>query len=860
MAERVTPQKVLVHWANQQDAWVRSVVAEVLSSRQSLGEESMNSAFDLFLREKELTTGEQPSIPLLRAASGEVEGVEPLRFVRLGDVEGVNALCTGAVIDFSPRLTVLFGENAAGKSGYVRIIKRLAAVRSAETVLPNVNAGAASTPVQATVTYTLSDVEAAYHWKGDSGVSPFTRVSVFDTRATTFHVDEDLAYSYTPRDLSLFRFVHAAVESVREKLEQAKRSVQPSGNPFISLFARGTRVYPKIEALGAHTDLQELRSLSLVPAEEAAELESLRSSVDALRSEASKARVETAKVDRDVYASVAAAAQCVRAMDWFAYSARVEEVHTATEFHLNATQNAFANGAVPAVLSREWTAFIQAAEAYIRTSAPEPYPTAGAACVYCRQPLADAAVGLVQKYRRFTNSQAKQALEQAVIARDAVTVGLRALDLTLLEAQVQQRMDAIEPGAIPTILSDAMSFVAMAKTVQASATAGERLLPPLLDDCGAAARELETLARAGHGLAEQLVTSLGAEADERQKALKDQAAALADLEARLKLAEQLGQIEKHVSKLKWVAKATTMAGTFQGLLKGLTSTSKIASEELVNQDFERLFKEECIQLRAPAVILDFPGREGQAKRRKMIVKDHALSEILSEGEQKAIALADFLAEAGLPNLVAPIVFDDPVNSLDYKRLRYVVDRIAALSATRQVVVFTHNIWFTAELLARFEKAPAEQCKYYEVSSEGGVIGSVEPLPHGPKWDTPKEIGKKIEERIRIADKLSGVAREDLIRAAYSSIRGWCETFVEQEVLAGVSARYRPHVRMTVLPQIKGDRIDAATSVVLPIFESACRITDAHSQPLETLNIKPTLDELKRDYAALDAARKAYLAN
>ena len=90
MAERVTPQKVLVHWANQQDAWVRSVVAEVLSSRQSLGEESMNSAFDLFLREKELTTGEQPSIPLLRAASGEVEGVEPLRFVRLGDVEGVN--------------------------------------------------------------------------------------------------------------------------------------------------------------------------------------------------------------------------------------------------------------------------------------------------------------------------------------------------------------------------------------------------------------------------------------------------------------------------------------------------------------------------------------------------------------------------------------------------------------------------------------------------------------------------------------------------------------------------------------------------------------------------------------------------
>jgi hypothetical protein len=231
---------------------------------------------------------------------------------------------------------------------------------------------------------------------------------------------------------------------------------------------------------------------------------------------------------------------------------------------------------------------------------------------------------------------------------------------------------------------------------------------------------------------------------------------------------------------------------------------------------------------------------------------------LSEGEQKAIALADFLAEAGLPSIAAPIVFDDPVNSLDYKRLRHVVDRIVQLSATRQVVVFTHNIWFTAELLARFEKAPAEDCRYYEISSEGDSIGLIEAVPHGPKWDTPKEIAKKIEERIRNAEKATGVAREDLIRGAYSSIRGWCETFVEQELLAGVSARYRPHVRMTVLPQIRSDRIEAATKVVLPIFESACRITDAHSQPLETLGIKPTLEELKKDWAALEGARKAYL--
>jgi wobble nucleotide-excising tRNase len=59
---------------------------------------------------------------------------------------------------------------------------------------------------------------------------------------------------------------------------------------------------------------------------------------------------------------------------------------------------------------------------------------------------------------------------------------------------------------------------------------------------------------------------------------------------------------------------------------------------------------------------------------------------------------------------APVIFDDPINSLDYKRLAEVVDRIAVLSETRQVIVFTHNIWFTTELLARFEKRP-QDCSY-----------------------------------------------------------------------------------------------------------------------------------------------------
>ena len=60
------------------------------------------------------------------------------------------------------------------------------------------------------------------------------------------------------------------------------------------------------------------------------------------------------------------------------------------------------------------------------------------------------------------------------------------------------------------------------------------------------------------------------------------------------------------------------------------------------------------------------------------------------------ALADFLAKASLwPP--APVTFDNPINSLNYKQMAEVVDRIVESSETRKVIVFTHNILTTVVL-------------------------------------------------------------------------------------------------------------------------------------------------------------------
>jgi hypothetical protein len=65
--------------------------------------------------------------------------------------------------------------------------------------------------------------------------------------------------------------------------------------------------------------------------------------------------------------------------------------------------------------------------------------------------------------------------------------------------------------------------------------------------------------------------------------------------------------------------------------------------------------------------------------------------------------------------------------------------------------------------------------------------------------------------------------------------------------------------MTKLSQIRGDRLAAAIEPIMEIFEKACRMMGGHSQPLETLAVRPTLDEARKDWEEAQAARDAYLA-
>jgi energy-coupling factor transporter ATP-binding protein EcfA2 len=74
-----------------------------------------------------------------------------------------------------------------------------------------------------------------------------------------------------------------------------------------------------------------------------------------------------------------------------------------------------------------------------------------------------------------------------------------------------------------------------------------------------------------------------------------------------------------------------------------------------------------------------------------------LEHILSEGEQRALALAFFLAESSVNGGRSAIVLDDPAALLDLERREHVAERLAEEAQRRQVIVMTHDLAFVQML-------------------------------------------------------------------------------------------------------------------------------------------------------------------
>ncbi|HZJ50636.1 MAG TPA: AAA family ATPase [Actinomycetota bacterium] len=837
------PRAMLARWANSSDEWVRLLVAEILAIGRPVGTSTIETAYKLFRQEKAVVPRELPAVEQLSTEARQDEAAPPLTLVKLSEVHGVNALVTGAEIEPHEGLTILYGENGTGKTGYSRVFKALADSRTADVILGNVDAEKEEAQ-SAKLDYTLGGDDETLEWTGDRGVSPFTRMSIFDSPSVSTHVDDDLDYVYVPAALALFNHVIAAIQGVTAQIDASIATLGNGSTGLLSRFQRGSTIYPLIEALGASTDLAALKATSSTDPEVDKKIDVLTQAVAALRSNTIGIQLTARRREQRAFQQASDVADVLIGLDVAAYNAALTKRTQLAADYEEFRSELFAAADLPAEPEETWSEFIEAGDAY-RQHLVEVGAHDADRCLYCRQPVSDTARDLLTKYSSYL--------------ADKISGDIRANDAVL--ASFNQKVESIGLSEVTALVQEFADeeakpdyFVALKAVADATtaATGSIRAGEPINTDFSTTLAKPKADSATAAVAASTDIVTLEEQSQNRTKALEDKQAELLELKDAAELAKSWAVVEAQVKAAKEADQLRTLKRPLPQLARGVTELSKAASDQLINQSFDALFIEECEALRVPSLKVQFVGREGRAQRRKVLSGRHKPSKVLSEGEQKVLALADFLAEARLAGITAPVVFDDPVSSLDHRRVNEVAQRIARLADDNQVIVFTHDILFTTTLLSLFEKS--KRCTYFQITDEDGK-GKVARAT-GPRWDTLSGIKGKINDTINAAKSQDGEARAALVRVGYGWIRSWCEVFTETELFQGVSQRYQPNIGMTRLENIKTDKLGEIIPKVTKVFEDACRYIDAHSQPLVTLGVSPTLAGLEQHWAELQALKKA----
>jgi len=750
---------------------------------------------------------------------------QPCRLRRMQNLEGINALCQGQTLEFSDGLTIVYGLNGSGKSGYARVLAQACGeARVMRDVLPNAFADANGVPRQSAELVLIAEdgsETAAITWHPGEVVGSLSGLRFIDSEAVGRLVSSPSTIALGPAVLGIFKRLADLVRDVLTKRRDAYVESRLANPPSVGDFGPTTGTGRFVSSLSASSDVAELAKLARLGKDDQERLAKAREDVTSLDAKLANLDTEQNTLTEDI-AQLDALAAALRKLR-SSLSPDLDRKVTGAALELQAREEAvaraaaedFACGQLPGTSTPSWRLFIRAARSYADTVAAQrgdTYPRGGDVCLFCRQPLSADASALIQRYWSFLTDSDAAKRDAAASAVSELRTALQSADTGLLDADKAAALTLKRRS--PTSLDPLTHYVAQL------ASRKEELL-------GALAGDVEVTVS---GLPEDLVGSVTdlRDALKRERVgleraiLEGQRSEVCGRVAELGDREKLSRIESEVRDYIARAKEADLARKIPLETASITRKQGQLHNRVVSPDYVTRFKNRCTALGCSLPVEpSFSGDIGARKRQLRLVrredqddaadKGRAVSldvdQVLSEGEQRAVALADFLTEAEVLPGTASIVLDDPVNSLDHRWAERLAWCLAQEANRHQVVVFTHDLAFAYALKAyAVELKPG--CLLHLLSRSGTGTGEVRPpeeLELSSGHSSAKLIRQKwssVEARYERGTTESQLQSE--LGQLVDLVRQFCEAFTCNKLLKSTVKPFQPEVKVGKLPEVVWD--------------------------------------------------------
>lgn len=784
-------------WSQDLPEWQQDALSRLYSQRK-LSTTDLDDLYALAKSEVGIPDpeGRVAKRRLNTAITAPQDSTRLVQVAGIKNLSNVNALAEGERLPIAPTgLTVIYGENGAGKSGYSRIFKHACRARDQrEPVLANANLDPGTAGSPRAVFETIIDGEQVdLSWDYDEPApEPLNDIAIFDSHCAHAYIDNQGDFAYAPDGLDVLEGLAKASTKLKERATQDQRSNAPSGAAFAELMRGQTGVSEALHGIPARTksaDIETLATLSNVELERLTLLNKALSEPDPKR-KAAALRQKAARLSglKDRIIKSVAAVSAGRIDELRTLVGRSNAAKKAAE--LASEQFKKAPDQLPGTGGEEWKVLFEAAREFSEISQRVhvfPHLPEDSACPLCQNPLGSSGAERFSRFEEFVKGETETA---AKTARELAATTYRSiqqanLDLLIDEALSQELNEISSQLATSCAGLQAKLKARQEDTLQA---AGGRLewdeVTNISDDPRAALNEHSSeLLRQAKALEES--------ADEKAKAKMQEE--YSELEARRRLCEVKGAVLEAIGKHDYCQKLQRCIDGMdtRSISRKSTDLSRtIASQELadaLNSELKRLKVHELNVVMKPAS----PGGRTQFKLTLELPNGRTPAAILSEGEQRAIALASFLSEIKLGQGLGGVVFDDPVSSLDHRRRWEVAQRLAEESLDRQVIIFTHDIYFLCILEQKAQESGATLTKTYIRRTKAGFGVPFQSLPFDV-LGTKGRVGQ-LREMLTKIRKAKECGDEDNHRAltarAYGYLRLAWERCVEEVLLNGSIQRF-----------------------------------------------------------------------
>ena len=775
------------------------------------------------------------------------------------DLKNVNAIVPNQKLGFAEKgITIVYGANASGKSGYARVMKKACRARDdGESILPDIfDTSLVRSAPEASFAVKIGEKETTVKWV-DGKVSPdaLATISVFDSRCARVYVDDKNDVAYLPYGLEVFDDLARAYDELKTQLNAEIASISIDDGGFVDL-KKDTAVGRILSTLSSTTKIDDLIKLAKFNASEMKRFEELEKKLAEIKAQDPKDKIselrqkkERIKRLKDVMSALDAALS-ERQVE--SIKQKIDLANKAREAARLASVESFRDEPLKGVGAEAWKIMFEAARSYSEQEAyPEmkfPVVDNEAYCVLCQQKIDPDAANRLKRFDEFVKDKTAKISNEKDIELKACLRTFNNVN-TSPEIKTPELLDEIRSMKVGVEINLGQYFDSI----------NQRKASILDAVQNGKWHEVATVENHPHNDLQEIIAEIDKSIGKYEKtAIPEEKEKLEneykELTARRVLDSKLEKVQAYINNLKrseQLKECVRITSTRHISAKSSDLAKAMISDRLKSEVRKEL---NGLGLEYLKIDLDEFNRSGVAMHQlRLESATHpkvSVSSVLSEGEQRAIAISSFLAELSTSDSNTGIVLDDPVSSLDHIIRERVAERLVAEAKRRQVITFTHDLSFLVALEAHAESAGIV-CKMQTVwANPQKGPGNCDP---DAPWD-----GKKVASRIaylreyivKIKKAMKDGQKEEVEQRTerfYDYLRKTWERIIEEKVFNDVVKRFRYGIHTQSLREVMVSDDDYMT-----IERGVSRASNAVHDQAEGRGFSlPTPDEMEKDLKQID---------